>query len=150
MRRPAAPVAQHIQRLIDSGWSRRDIADSAGMLPSHVSNLRLGYQRTVDRTIADAVLALEPLRVDPDYIDPVLVDRLAWGLVDWRTLDPQPSTRIRAAAAETAWARWGPIRRAEAAWGIAEADKSGESLASIERRLSLRAGRDFNRKADVA
>lgn len=151
---PVERARQHVAALIASGWTRSQIARETGRSIQALYNLldrpRGTGPKTIRRDIEAELLAIQPLPDLDDYIDPVLVDRLAWGLVDWRTMNPQPSPRVRAAAADLAWARWAPIRRAEAAWGIAEQDKSGESLTSIERRLGLRAGRDFNRKADVA
>jgi plasmid maintenance system antidote protein VapI len=84
-----------------------------------------------DDTIDDpGAWAFDGLDSAPDdtLIDDVVVDRLVAG-GDWQALGANRAERITAAE---------------------RAARAGESLHAIERRLSLRAGRDFNRKADVA
>jgi len=144
---PAPPVADHLAELRATGWTWAAIARDTGIGEATIARIANGDRQRVLRRVGTALLAVAPLPDLTDYIDPVTVDRLVHG-GDWQALNASRAERI--AAAEAAWALWGPIRRAEGAAGIAEQAKSGESLTGIERRLGLRAGRDFNRRRAAA
>lgn len=137
---------RHLWALVESGWTMTAIAEEAGMGRNHLWNIRAGKFTRLRVVTADRILAVDPLEPD-DAPDPVVVDRLVAG-GDWRAMGATRAERI--AAAEKAWAMWGPIRAAETAQGTASFDLPGESLTDLERRLSLRAGRDFKRRAAAA
>lgn len=123
----AGPVRAHIAVLVASGWTRTQIAAEVGRtvfwLHAIVDRTRskTGRKR-IRRDIADALLAIQPLA--PVTVDEVVIDRLIRTPVDgyWRDLGANRDERI--AAAELA-------------------DRAGVPRAHIERRYSLRAGRDF-------
>lgn len=74
LRTPSGPVADHIDRLIRSGWTVSAIAAEAGLGRTHVSNIKGRYFRSLRRDFAAAILAIQPL--EPVDHDPVVVDRL--------------------------------------------------------------------------
>ena len=119
-------VRDHIDALRDSGYpSLAAVAREAGVSRFAVERIAAGARRSVQRRVALAILALEPLQ--PVDLDPVVVDRLVAG-ADWRTIGATRAERI--AAAE-------------------RLDRTGAaSRVAIERRLGLRWGRDV--REDVA
>ena len=149
---PIAPVHAHIDRLLASGWTLRQIAAETGRTQQALWNVlrrptRNGAPKTrIRRDTAAQLLALEPLPRLDDYTDPVVVDRLIAG-ADWQTIGATRAERI-AAAERLAW-YWTPIRARQRAEGMAEQACDGESLTSIERRFGLRAGRDFRKAPDA-
>jgi transcriptional regulator with XRE-family HTH domain len=146
IRTDAADVRAHLLALAESGWTGAELSRETGLSQAVLSELRTGRQQRTTAATKALILAVEPLEPD-DGIDAVVVDRLVAG-ADWRALGATRAERI--AAAEKAWAMWGPIRQAEAAQGTSSHNLPGESLADLERRLGLRAGRDFKRKAVAA
>jgi transcriptional regulator with XRE-family HTH domain len=80
----------------------------------------------------------------PD-LDEIAVERLIAG-DDWRAIGATRAERIT--AAERLWWHWRPIRERQHADGTAPHWLDGPSLTDIERRFSLRAGRDFRRTPD--
>jgi hypothetical protein len=137
----AEPIRAHLADLLENGWTVRAITAELGLHRETVPKIIQGARSTVRSATAAALLSLEPL--DPVDLDPVVVDRLVAG-ADWRTLGATRAERI--AAAEKAWAMWGPIRRAQKGQGTPDQNLPGESLTAIEDRLGLRAGRDFRRE----
>lgn len=116
----AAPVAAHIRALVASGWPWRHLAAECGWTNhGRLSLIAQGKTRRVYRTTAARILAVEPLT--PVVVDPVVVERLVAG-ADWRTIGATRQERIEAA-------------------------ELMPSRAEAERRLGLRAGRDFARGA---
>lgn len=112
----AAPVAAHIRTLVASGWPWRHLAAEVGWSNhGRLSLIAQGKTRRVYRTTAARILAVQPL--EPITFDPVVVERLVDG-ADWRRIGATRAERI--AAAELM-----------------------PTKADAERRLGLRAGRDF-------
>jgi transcriptional regulator with XRE-family HTH domain len=145
---PGERVRAHLAALTASGWTRAAIAAETGITPNRVGELIRGYHASwVQQPTADRLFALAPY--DTVDVDDVVVDRLIAG-ADWRDLAATRAERI--AAAERAWAMWGPARLAAKAQGTSDQALPGESLTSLEDRLGLRAGRDFSRlvRVDVA
>lgn len=144
MRTDVAPVAEHIARLIASGMTLAAIQREASVSNAHASKIMRGQVRAVHRAIAARILAVEPLPApDPDLVDPVVVERLIGG-EHWRALGASRAERIAAAehlAAEHAAARE-RLRR----MGYGDQEIPGASRNAIERRLGLRAGRDYARR----
>lgn len=142
------PVREHVEQLVATGWLKRDIAGEVGLTGAALYEAlykvrRGGGVKRINRRTAAAILALEPLTPLPaNYIDHVIVDRLIAG-ADWRTIGANRAERIT--AAETLWHHWQPIRERQAANHYGSQQIDGPSLADIERRFSLRAGRDFRR-----
>lgn len=114
---------EHLWALVRSGWRMTDIAAEAGMGRNHLWNIRAGRFARIQLATAGRILAIDPLPADVGP-DEVVVDRLVSG-ADWRAIGATREERI--AAAEKA------VRLRT------------ESLASLEERLGLRAGRDFRR-----
>lgn len=91
------PVADHIEALVTSGWSQAQLARDLGMRDSTISSLRRRLWPRCHRTIAAAILAIDPL--EPVTFDTVLVDRFVAGEVDWKALDRFGGTDERCEAA---------------------------------------------------
>jgi transcriptional regulator with XRE-family HTH domain len=142
---PAPPIAAHIAELRASGWTLAAIAAESGVSAAAVSRIARGDRERVWRRIGEALLAVAPLPDLGDYADPVVVDRLIAG-GDWKALNATRAERIT--AAERLWWHWRPIRERQHADGTAPQWLDGPSLTDIERRFSLRAGRDFRRTPD--
>jgi hypothetical protein len=144
MRIDAAPIAAHIETLLASGYTLAEIQREAAVSNAHATKIRRGYVKRVHRDIAARILAVEPIpEGDPDYVDHVVVDRLLHPLASWRDVGATRAERI--AAAEILAAR---IARVET--GVNGHAQPWETLSSIEARLGLRAGRDFDRPRAVA
>lgn len=114
------PVRAHVDRLVASGWTKREIAAEIGVTEFTLwsalyETRRPDGTKKIRRTRADAILALDPL--EPVDVDQVVVDRLVAG-ADWRTIGATRAERIQAALRV-------------------------DSLVEAERRFGLRAGRDF-------
>lgn len=121
IRLPVGDLAEHIAALYASGWTQAAIAREADVSHATLRRLTRG-QRRVHPSTAAALLALQPLT--PVDVDPVVVERLVDG-ADWRAIGATRAERI--AAAEHF-----PVK------------------ADAERHLSLRAGRDFAVREQVA
>jgi hypothetical protein len=108
---PAEPVVEHIEKLIASGWLKKDIATDAGTKASTISGIARRKWPKMARHIANAILALEPL--EPVAVDPVVVERLVAGK-DWRAENATHAERVAAARLLTPgqWDRLGLNRRA--------------------------------------
>lgn len=66
---PAPEVAAHVDQLVRSGWSKRDIAHEAGLGNSTLWHITAGKVSSVNSRTAGRVLALEPLRMGRIYLD---------------------------------------------------------------------------------
>lgn len=144
---PGHIVREHLARLRDSGWTDTALAAETGIGRNRIGDIRRGYKASrFTPGVATRILAVEPLPDLADYADPVAVDRLASDGADWQTIGATRAERI--AAAERLWWYWRPIRERQAAAGTAPQYLDGPSLTDIERRFSLRAGRDFRRTPD--
>lgn len=122
---PAHVVQAHVASLVSSGWTVAAITAELGLHRETVPKIVRGARTAVRATTAAAILGLDPLPAEVG-VDEVVVDRLLSG-ADWRDVGATREERI-AAALEA-------LRRPDVA------------LADIERRLGLRAGRDFPRRA---
>lgn len=85
---PIDPIRAHVERLVASGWRKRDIADELGISQQAFWNLlnydRHGPKRWISRQYAAAIRALPPLT--PVAIDPVAVERFIARDLHWRNL----------------------------------------------------------------
>lgn len=117
VRVPIGPVRDHVIRLRATGWTLREIASEADISFHTVKAVTANtvVKKYVTREVADRILAVEPLT--PVTVDPVVVERLVAG-ADWRAIGATRQERIEAA-------------------------ERMPSRAEAERRLGLRAGRDF-------
>lgn len=113
----AAPAREHVAELRASGWTLAEIARELGVGPDAIWQNINPTKKRIRRERAAALLALQPLT--PVDVDPVVVERLvASPDVIWRSIGATRQERIEAAERIP--------NRSEA-----------------ERRLGLRAGRDF-------
>lgn len=62
-RRPATVVADHIARLVESGWTKTAITRAARLGNSTVWHITSGLRGSVNGRTAAAILALEPLEL---------------------------------------------------------------------------------------
>lgn len=86
IRVPIAPVRDHVLRLRATGWTLTELAIEAGISFHTVKAVtaNTAAKKYVTRTVAAAILAIEPL--EPVTFDTVLVDRFVAGEADWRQL----------------------------------------------------------------
>lgn len=125
---PIEPISEHINRLVDSGWTKKALAAEVGVSESTISGMARAQWPRVARGTADVILALEP-----QFIDDVAVERLVRGELDKG--DATPLERI--AAFKIAHARWAPIRAQLRAEGTPDKFLPGESMDELQRRLGL-------------
>lgn len=60
---PAKRVAEHIERLLASGFTRRGISETAGCSPTVIARILSGGQPTVQTRTAARLLAVHPYRI---------------------------------------------------------------------------------------
>jgi hypothetical protein len=80
---PAEPVTEHVRRLLTAGALGVRIATAAGVSPSQISALAAGARRFVQRSVADAILAV-PLEAALDSNPTEAVGRHLRGLLAQR------------------------------------------------------------------
>lgn len=61
VRVPVEQVTAHVEVLLESGWTARDVAEEANLGNSTLWHLNSGRQRTVNARTAAAILAVEPI-----------------------------------------------------------------------------------------
>lgn len=64
---PVAPVAAHIQSLLDAGWTREQIAEHAGTNLNTIINVLAGRYRSVNGVLAKRILAVAGHYQDPAF-----------------------------------------------------------------------------------
>lgn len=144
----AEPARQHVAALRASGWTLAEIAREIGVGPDAIwQNINPSKQR-IRRERAEALLALAPL--EPVAVDRVVVERLV-DAFPARTWDDLGATRAeRIAAAEQLDARGRSLRPYLKGRGFGDQQVLAPGRNEIERCLTLRAGRDFAVRQEVA
>lgn len=145
-----APAREHIAVLRASGWTLQGIAEETGYSFHTIKELTAASstRSRVHRDVAAAVLAVAPL--EPVLVDAVMVDRLvaAYPARVWDDLGASREERLAAAAVLDA--RGNTVREHLATRGFGDQQTDVPSRNGIERALTLRAGRDFAVRQDVA
>lgn len=146
----AAPVVAHLQRLAASGYTLREVSRETGVHRATVQRIAAGHRNRVHASVAVQLLALGPLPQAANLIDSVVVDRLIDAFPD-RIWDSMGATRLeRIAAAELLDARGRSLRPHLKGRGFGDQQVLAPARNEIERCLSLRCGRDFAVRQDVA
>lgn len=69
-RTPIGQVIAHVDRLIESGWTRQEIQREADLGNSTIWHLKSGRQKSVNSRTATAILALQPFGQPAVDLDP--------------------------------------------------------------------------------
>lgn len=148
MRVPLGPVVEHLRACLDSGWGYRALAREAGIASSQMSKMLRSRQASTHRDVAARIFDIAPLV--PVEVDPVVVERLISAFPE-RIWDDMGATRAeRIAAAEQLDARGSALRPHLKGRGFGDQQVLAPGRNEIERCLSLRAGRDFAVRQEVA